>query len=92
VSKTETQPTAFFAEREFICWRGREHDELYSCKVSSQGDHYVSLNLDIMLIRFADDVAEGIARCLYDEVLITVGNIAGFVPTPADRDSILERT
>ena len=86
------QSASFFAEREFICWRGREYDELYSCQVSRQGDHYVSLNLDIMPIRFADAVAEDIARCLYDAVLITVGNLAGFVPTPADRDSILERT
>lgn len=85
------QPTAFFAERELICWRGREYDELYPCQVSRQEDHYVSLNLDIMPVRFADAVAEDIARCLYDAVLITVGNLAGFVPTPADRDSILER-
>lgn len=36
-------------------------------------------------------MAEEIARCLYDAVLITVGNLAGFVPTPAARDSLLER-
>jgi hypothetical protein len=44
-----------------------------------------------MPIRFSDVVAQDIARCLYDAVLITVGNLAGFVPTPADRDSILNR-
>ncbi|WP_223507928.1 hypothetical protein [Pseudomonas sp. BF-B-25] len=92
MSKTEMQPAAFFAEREFICWRGREYDELYSCQVSRQEDHYVSLKLDIMPFRFADAVAEDIARCLYDAVLVTVGNTAGFVPTPAARDSKLERT
>lgn len=92
VSKTEMQPAAYFAECAFNCWRGREYDELYSCKVSRQGEHYVSLNLDIMPIRFADAVAEDIARSLYDAVLITVGNLAGFVPTPADRDSTLDRT
>lgn len=93
VGKTEVQPaTFFFAEREFVCWRGREHDELYSCKVSRQGDHYVGLNLDIMPIRFSDAIAEDIARCLYDAVLVTVGNLAGFLPTPAVRDSKLERT
>jgi hypothetical protein len=42
-------------------------------------------------IRFANAVAEEVARCLYDVVLITVGNLAGFVPTPAARDSVLER-
>ncbi len=91
VSKTEMQSATFFAEREFICWRGREFDELYPCQVSRQVDQYVSLKLDIMPFRFADAVAEDIARCLYDAVLITVGNLAGFVPTPADRESILER-
>jgi hypothetical protein len=92
MSEDRAQPAAFFAEREFICWRGREYDELYSCQVSRQGDHYVSVNLDIMPFRFVDAVAEDIARCLYDAVLITVGNLAGFVPTPADRECMLERT
>ncbi|UVM36013.1 hypothetical protein LOY28_14770 [Pseudomonas sp. B21-017] len=91
MNQTEMQLAAFFAEREFICWRGREFDELYPCQVSRQVDQYVSLKLDIMPFRFADAVAEDIARCLYDAVLITVGNLAGFVPTPADRESILER-
>ncbi|EJM62361.1 hypothetical protein PMI30_04678 [Pseudomonas sp. GM50] len=92
MSKTKMQPAAFFAERELIYWRGREDDEQYPCQVSRQVDHYVSLNLDIMPFRFADAVAEDIAHCLYDAVLITVGNLAGFVPTPAYRDSILDRT
>jgi hypothetical protein len=92
MSEERAQPTVFFAEREFICWLGREDDEMYSCQVSRQGDHYVSVNLDIMSIRFVDDVAEDIARCLYDAVLITVGNLAGFVPTPAVRECMLERT
>lgn len=92
VGKNEVLPATFFAEREFVCWRGREHDELYSCKVSRQGDHYVGLILDIMPIRLSDAIAEDIARCLYDAVLVTVGNLAGFVPTPTVRDSKLERT
>jgi hypothetical protein len=65
---------------------------MYSCQVARQEDHYVSLKFDIMSIRLADAVAEEIARCLYDAVLITVGNLAGFVPTPADRECMLERT
>ena len=92
VGKNEVRPATFLAEREFVCWHGREHDELYSCKVSRQGDHYVSLNLDIMPYRFASTVAQDIARCLYDAVLVTIGNLAGFVPTPTARDSKLERT
>lgn len=87
MSKAKAQPAAFFVEREFICWRGREDDETYSCQVSRQEDHYVSLNLDIMPIRLGNAVAEEIASCLYDAVLITVGNLAGFAPTPAARDS-----
>lgn len=92
MGKAEVQPVTFFAEHEFICWRGREYDELYPCQVSRQSDQYVDLQLDIMPIRFAAGVAEDVARCLYDAVLITVGNIAGFVPTPAERECILERT
>lgn len=92
MNEDRAHPAAFFAEREFICWRGRDDDEMYSCQVSRQGDHYVDLKLDIMPIRFVDAVAVEIARCLYDAVLITVGNLAGFVPTPADRECMLERT
>lgn len=92
LSNNEVRPAVFLAKREFICWRGREHDELYSCQVSRQCNRYVSLNLDIMPFRFADAVAEDIARCLYDAVLITIGNLAGFVPTPAACDSKLTRT
>lgn len=64
---------------------------MYTCQVSRWGNAGVALYFDIMPIRLADAVAKDIARCLYDAVLITVGNIAGFVPTPADRDSILRR-
>lgn len=92
MNKTKVQPTEFFAEREFVCWLGREDDEKYSCQVSRQEDGYVSLNSDFMSIIFSYPVAEDIARCLYDAVLITVGNLAGFVPTPADRECMLERT
>lgn len=92
MNKVKMQPAAFFAEREFVSWWGREDDEKYSCQVSRQGDHYVSVNLDLMAIRFVDAVAEDIARCLYDAVLVTVGNLAGFVPTPAARECMLERT
>jgi len=92
MNEDRAQPAVFFAEREFICWRGREYYELYSCQISRQGNRYVDLKLDIMTIRFVDAIAVEIARCLYDTVLITVGNLAGFVPTPADRECMLERT
>ncbi|VVP84925.1 hypothetical protein PS918_02680 [Pseudomonas fluorescens] len=92
MNKAKAQPASFFVEREFICWRGRDDDEMYLCQVARQGDHYVSVNLDLMPIRFVGAVAHDIARCLYDAVLIAVGNLAGFVPTPAGRDCLLERT
>jgi hypothetical protein len=87
VVKTEVQ-SAFFAEREFTCWRDREYNDLYPCEVSGQGKDRVGLNLDIVSFSFASAVAEEIARSLYDAVLIIVGNIAGFVPTPAARESV----
>lgn len=77
--------------RDFTCWRDREYNDQYPCQVSRQGESGVKLNLDIVSIVFASAVAEEIARCLYDAVLIIVGNLAGFVPTPAARDCVLER-
>jgi hypothetical protein len=91
MSEAKAQSAAFSVQSEFLCWRGRECEELYSCQVSRQENRYVNLNLDIMPIRLAKAVAEDIARCIYDAVFITVGNIAGFVPTPAHRESILQR-
>jgi len=92
LSKNDGQSEVFLATRDLTCWREREYNDQYPCQVSScQGVNSVDVNLDIVSIRLANAVAEEIARCLYDAVLITVGNLAGFVPTPAARDSLLER-
>ena len=92
MSKNDGQSEVFLATRDLTCWREREYNDQYPCQVSScQGVNSVDVNLDIVSIRLANAVAEEIARCLYDAVLITVGNLAGFVPTPAARDSLLER-
>ena len=92
MGKHDGQSEVLLATRDLTCWRDREYNEKYPCQVSScQGVNSVDINLDIVSIRFASPVAEEVARCLYDAVLITVGNLAGFVPTPAARDSMLER-
>jgi hypothetical protein len=91
VGKDERESRIFHVARDFTCWRDREYNDQYPCQVSRQGENTVNLNLDIVSIVFASAVAEEIARCLYDAVLITVGNLAGFVPTPAARDSMFER-
>lgn len=91
VGKDEGQSGVFLATRDFTCWRDREFNDKYSCRVSGLGDSGVKLNLDIVSIRFANAVAEDIARCIYDAVLVTVGTKAGFLPTPAKRTSKLER-
>ena len=91
VGKDKGQPEVFLTSRDLTCWRDREYNDQYPCQVSRQGENTVNLNLDIVSIVFASAVAEEVARCLYDAVLITVGNLAGFVPTPAARDSIFER-
>ena len=91
MSKTETQPAEFFAEREFICWRGREHDELYSCQVSSLGSNGVSLKLDDVSIRFSKGVAQEIAHCLKDAFLVNLGNQVNVLFTSKKRKSKLER-
>ena len=91
MSKTETQPAEFFAEREFICWRGREHDELYSCQVSSLGSNGVSLKLDDVSIRFSKGVTREIAHCLKDAFLVNLGNQVNVLFTSRKRKSKLER-
>ena len=92
MGKHDGQSEVFLATRDLTCWRDREYNEKYPCQVSScQGVNSVDINLDIVSIRFASPVAEEVARCLYDAVLITVGNLAGFVPPPAARDSMFER-
>lgn len=92
MSKQDGQSEVFLTSRDLTCWRDREDNEKYPCRVSScQGVNSVDIKLDIVSIRLASTVAEEIARCLYDAVLITVGNLAGFVPTPAARDSLLKR-
>lgn len=92
MGKHDGQSEVFLATRDLTCWREREYNDKYPCQVSScQGVNSVDVNLDIASIRFANPIAEEVARCLYDAVLITVGNLAGFVPTPAARDSLLQR-
>ena len=92
MGKHDGQSEVFLATRDLTCWREREYNDKYPCQVSScLGVNSVDINLDIVSIRFANAVAVEIARCLYDAVLITVGNLAGFVPTPAARDSTFER-
>ena len=92
MSKHDGQSEVFLATRNLTCWREREYSDQYPCQVSScQGVNSIDINLDIVSIRLANAVAEEIARCLYDAVLITVGNLAGFVPTPAARDCVFER-
>jgi len=92
VSKHDRQSEVFLATRDLTCWREREYNDQYSCRVASyHGVNSVDINLDTVSIRLANAVAEEIARCLYDAVLIIVGNLAGFVRTPAARDTLLER-
>ncbi|MGF6222021.1 hypothetical protein [Pseudomonas sp. YL-218 TE3947] len=92
MSKHDGQSEVFLATRDLTCWRDREYNDRYPCQVSSFLEvNSVDINLDIVSIRLANAVAKEVARCLYDAVLITVGNLAGFVPTPAARDSMLER-
>jgi len=91
VEDDKKQSGRFFVARNFTCWRDREYNDQYPCQVFRQSENTVNLNLDIVSVVFASAVAEEIARCLYDAVLITVGNLAGFAPTPAARNSLLQR-
>jgi hypothetical protein len=91
VIKTEMQSVSFFAVREFTCWCERDSEKFNPCQVSKQEDNYVSLSLGDMLYRFADTIAEDIARCILDADLVTVGNVQGYIPKPAVRESAFDR-
>lgn len=87
MSKAEIQTTGFFTEREFTCWRERDYEKFYPCKVSKQEGNYVSLSMGDMSYSFDDALAEDIARCILDADLVTVGKLYGYIPKPAMRDS-----
>ena len=91
VAKTEMQPGFFFAEREFTSWHERAHDKLYSCQVSRQEKGYVSLRFGNLSYSFAHAIAEDIARCIFDADLVTVGNLKGYIPKPAVRESAFDQ-
>lgn len=83
----------FFATRDFICWRDREFDDnKYPCIVNNIGGDGVLMELGIDLVLFTNHVAQEVARCMYDAVLVTVGNKAQFLPTPAKRECVLLRS
>lgn len=91
VAKTEMQPGFFFAEREFTSWHERAHDKLYSCQVSRQEKGYVSLRFGNLSYSFARAIAEDIARCIFDAELVTAGNLKGYIPKPATRESAFDQ-
>lgn len=91
VVKTEMQPSFFFAERKFTSWHERAHDKLYPCQVSRQEKGYVSLRFGNLSYSFAHAIAEDIARCIFDADLVTVGNLKGYIPKPAMRESAFDQ-
>ena len=70
VGKTELKPTVYFSEREFTCWREREFNDVYPCRVSSQEGSGVILKLDDVSIKFSKGVVQEISHCLKDAILV----------------------
>lgn len=91
VVKTEMQPGFFFAERKFTSWHERAHDKLYPCQVSRHEKGYVCLRFSDLSYNFAHAIAEDIARCIFDADLVTVGNLKGYIPKPAMRESAFDQ-
>jgi hypothetical protein len=91
VVKAEVQPTVYFAERDFTCWRERECNDVYPCRVSSQGGNGVRLKLDDVSIRFSKGVAQEISHCLKDAFLVNLGNEVNALFFSGERKSKLER-
>ena len=91
VVKTEMQQDFFSAERKFTSWHERAREKLYPCQVSRQEKGYVSFRFSDMSYRFELAIAEDIARCIFDADLVTVGNLKGYIPKPATRDSAFDQ-
>ena len=91
VVKTEMQQDFFSAERKFTSWHERAREKLYPCQVSRQEKGYVSLRFGDISYRFTHSIAEDIARCIFDADLVTVGNLKGYIPKPATRESAFDQ-
>lgn len=66
------QLTKFSKEREFLSWRGLEHEELYTCTVERSGDKSVKITLDIIEFCIETEAAIEISECLKDAIILNV--------------------
>ncbi len=83
--------SVFCAQRDITAWRDREFDVQLSSVTKSEPDGVrFSIEEVYMLLSFGD--AEELARALYEAVNVTVGNKAGYLVTPAGRETEVTRS
>lgn len=66
------QASEFSKEREFMCWRGLEDGEQYTCTVERAGYSSVKIRLDIIEFCIETEAAIEIAECLKDALILNV--------------------
>ncbi|MEH6421517.1 hypothetical protein [Pseudomonas sp. CGJS7] len=79
------------SRREITAWRDREFDVQLSAKIQAEPNGVrLSIEEDYFLIESSD--AEELARALYEAVNVTVGNKAGYLVSPARRETEVARS
>lgn len=57
-------------KRDFLCWRGRNFDERYECRVAAIGDGFVKVEFEFGWMEVSAEVAGEIAFCLSEALAI----------------------
>ena len=57
-------------KRDFLCWRGREFDERYECRVAGTDGRGASIEFELDWINVGAEVAADIAFCLSEALAI----------------------
>lgn len=57
-------------KREFLCWRGREFDERYECRVAGTNGRGARIEFESEGVDVSAEVAEEIAFCLFEALAI----------------------
>ncbi|WP_145127457.1 hypothetical protein [Pseudomonas sp. URMO17WK12:I11] len=83
--------SAFCAQRNITAWRDREFDVQLSSTIQYEPVG-VRFSIEEVYILLDSNDAEELARALYEAVNVTVGNKAGYLVTPAARETDVDRS
>lgn len=80
----------FCAQRDITAWRDREFDVLLSSVIQSEPEG-VRFSIEESYVLLSSSDAAELAKALYEAVNVTVGNKAGYLVTPAGRETDVHR-